>query len=50
MEERKKEKSVGPFHKLSSSFREIFGKPERPAFKTEAPGEKPAVNEQVNVR
>lgn len=50
MEKHVKEKSKGPFHKLRSSFKEIFGKSELPTFKTEAPGEKPAGTEQENIR
>lgn len=50
MEENVKEKSGGPFHKLKSSFKEIFGKSDLPTFKTEPPAEKPAVTEQENIR
>ncbi|MDD2899293.1 MAG: hypothetical protein PHI31_11340 [Desulfuromonadaceae bacterium] len=50
MEERVKEKSGGPFHKLKSSFKEIFGKSELPTFKTVPPDEKPAGNYQEIVR
>lgn len=43
-----KDQEKGPFHKLKSSFREIFGKSDAPVFKTETASVKPQEDVREN--
>jgi hypothetical protein len=42
MEFTKKEQTGGPFHSLKSSFREIFGKPEKATLEVKGPRDETA--------
>ena len=49
MPSRTEDEEQGPIQKLKSTFREIFGKPDTPTLKTDAPDEKTPRNDNEKI-